>query len=316
MEQSKRAQTCSELLKDFDKRQTGIKGKRIRFINVGDRDVYNITAPFDVDGEKVIAGRVERRDTEYSKVIFFVNRGDDWTPLENAPVFDLQDPFIKKINDEILFGGVEVFPDEERPGYLKWKTLFYRGKSIYDLKLFAESPVGMKDVRLVGLPDGKVGVFTRPQGKIGGRGKIGFTVIDSLDDLNTEVMEKASLIENQFVDEEWGGANELHILKNGKIGVLGHIACFDDEENRHYHSMTFVFDPATRQASPLKIIAVRKNFEDGEFKRNDLIDVVLSGGLVRRDDGYAELYVGVSDAEAHMIVIPDPFLEYETEESR
>jgi len=312
MEKTTRVQRCSELLQDPDRTHPEAKGKRIRFINVDGRDVYNITAPFTIDGREVIAARVEERDSEYSKVMFFARRGDAWAPIEDAPVFDLQDPFITRINDEIVFGGVEVFPDEERPGFLKWRTLFFRGRSIYDLKRFAESPVGMKDVRLVELPGGKVGVFTRPQGKIGGRGKIGFTVIDSLDDLTTEVIENANLIENQFADDEWGGANEPHLLNNGKIGVLGHIACYDEKNNRHYYSMAFMFDPVTRRASPMKIIACRDNFEEGESKRDDLVDVIFSGGLIRRSDGYAELYVGVSDAEAHMIVIPDPFLEYET----
>ncbi len=169
----------------------------------------------------------------------------------------------------------------------------------------------MKDIRLVELADKKIGIFTRPQGKIGGRGKIGFTVINTLEELNEEVIERAPLIENQFIDEEWGGVNELHLLKNGKIGVLGHIARFDDEGNRHYYPMVFMFDPVTKKASPLKIIAARKNFEEGEFKRSDLKNVVFSGGLIRREDGYAELYVGVSDAEAHKIVIPDPFIQYE-----
>lgn len=66
-------------------------------------------------------------------------------------------------------------------------------------------------------------------------------------------------------------------------------------------------------SSPIKIIATRSNFEKGEFKRKDLIDVIFSGGLIRHKDGYAELYVGASDAEAHKIVIPDPFLQYETD---
>jgi len=41
------------------------------------------------------------------------------------------------------------------------------------------------------------------------------------------------------------------------------------------------------------------------------ISLYLNGGLTRREDGYAELYAGVSDAEAHKIVIPDPFLQFE-----
>ena len=299
---------CSVLLKEFEGRQPEARGKRLKFTSVGDRDVYNITAPFDVDGEKVIAARVEKRDSEFSNIMFFANRGEVWEPLEGAPVFDLQDPFITRINNEIVFGGVEVFPKESARTLLIWKTVFFRGNSIYELKRFASGPIGMKDIRLVELSDRRIGVFTRPQGGIAGRGKIGFTIIDSLEELNEETIENAGLIENQFARGEWGGVNELHLLEDGRIGALGHIAHFDNRGNRHYYSMVFTFDPVTGKSTPVKIIAVRKNFEEGEYKRKDLIDVIFSGGLIRRNDGYAELYAGVSDAEAHMIVIPDPFL--------
>ncbi|HEY8420330.1 MAG TPA: DUF1861 family protein [Thermoclostridium sp.] len=306
-----RAQSCSELLKNFEKTQFTAKGEKIKFINVGDRDVYNITAPFDIDGKRIIAGRVEKRDSEFSQVMFFAHNGEAWTPIDGAPVFDLQDPFITRINNEIVFGGVDVFPKEDAPGQLQWRTFFFKGKTINDLKHFAKGPIGMKDIRLVELSDRRIGVFTRPQGIIGGRGKIGFTSIGSLDELTEETIIKAELIENQFLDDEWGGSNEPHLLKNGKIGVLGHIACFDEEGNRHYYSMVFMFDPVSKVSSPIQIIATRSNFEKGEYKRKDLMDVIFSGGLIRREDGFAELYVGVSDAEAHKIIIPDPFLQFE-----
>ena len=114
-----------------------------------------------------------------------------------------------------------------------------------------------------------------------------------------------------MVPEEWGGANEVHLLKNGWVGVLGHIACYDEQKNKHYYSMAFGLNPDTMERSPLKIIAVRGDFPDGPEKRPDLEDVIFSGGLIRKEHGRAELSVGVSDAEAYRIEIPDPFLEYE-----
>jgi hypothetical protein len=110
---------------------------------------------------------------------------------------------------------------------------------------------------------------------------------------------------------EWGGANELHLLSNGLIGVLGHVAYFDEKMNRHYYAMAFSFNVETSETSPVKLIASRKNFNTGEYKRKDIIDVIFSGGINRLQDGMAELFVGVSDAEAHKILIQDPFLEYE-----
>jgi len=102
-------------------------------------------------------------------------------------------------------------------------------------------------------------------------------------------------------------------LANGWIGVLGHIACFDGEGNRHYYPMVFVFNPDTLEFSEMEIIATRSDFLAGPAKRSDLADVVFSGGLIRKPDGTAELYAGTSDAEAQKITMADPFGKFERE---
>lgn len=281
---------------------------KLNFVGVGKRDVYNITAPFEDEGEILIAGRVEPRNSEYSEVVFFVQRGELWIPKEDAPVFSLQDPFYTRIGGELIFGGVEVYPVGERLG---WRTVFYKGNSIYQMEKFFTGPDGMKDIRLVELSDGSVGVFTRPQGKKGGKGKIGFVRIPTLDHLTLDVINEAPILDNLFCDEEWGGVNEAHLLSNGMIGALGHIAHFDEKGNRHYYSMVFALDPWTRQYSDVQLIASRMDFLKGPAKRPDLVDVVFSGGLIRKKDGTADLYAGVSDAEAQRVSMKDPFLKFE-----
>ena len=126
---------------------------------------------------------------------------------------------------------------------------------------------------------------------------------------NTTVIEKAQLLD-QFIDEEWGGANEVHLLKNGLLGVLGHLLFWRTEE-RHYYPMVFCLNPSTFEASPMELIATRANFPPGDAKRPDLVDVIFSGGLHRLPNGQVQFYAGVSDAEAHRIIIPDPFLKFE-----
>nr|WP_245683838.1 DUF1861 family protein [Vulcanibacillus modesticaldus] len=303
--------TSHELLLKFKEERQPWNPEKLFFTGVGEKDVYNITAPFEDDGELVIAGRVESRDSENSEVYFFVERDGKWIPRENTKKYKLQDPFVTKINDELVFGGVEIFTHPENPENLWWRTIFYRGKNINSLKQFAVGPNGMKDIRLVGLANGAIGVFTRPQGEKGGRGKIGFFKIDKLEDLTIEKIESAPLLAGQFIDEEWGGVNEAHLLSNGLIGVLGHIANFDQQQNRHYYSMEFCLDPETLEHTKLNIIAERNNMREGEAKRPDLVDVLFSGGLVRNKDGTATLYTGVSDVEAQRITICDPFLKYE-----
>lgn len=310
---AEQAKSCETLLREFRKNaKTGNFGEKLVFSGVGDRDVYNISAPFLDNGEPVIAGRVESRNSEAAEVMFFVRRRDEWVPRNGAPVFALQDPFVTFVRGELIFGGVEVYFDGDDPHYVtSWRTVFYRGRAIDGLQPFAKGPLTMKDIRLIELLNGRIGVFTRPMMVDGARALIGYTEIADLAELTEEVIDGADLLRNQFLPEEWGGANEAFLLANGRVGVLGHIARMEHNNIRHYYPMAFAFDPATRRHSPLKLLATRDMFPDGPAKRADLQDVLFSGGLVRMNDGNAWLYTGVSDAEAHRILIPDPFLEYE-----
>lgn len=304
-------QTCERLLAEFKSKAKPTNPEKIVFSDIGENDVYNISAPFEDSGELVIAGRVESRDSEHSNVNFFVERNGQWVPREGAPVLELQDPFFTRIAGELVLGGVQIFPHPTLEGQLGWRTVFYKGQSIASLREFAKGPDGMKDLRLVELKDGSIGVLTRPQGEKGGRGKIGWTRISSLAELTVDVVNEAPLLEGQFIDEEWGGANEPHLLANGFVGVLGHVASFDGEGNRHYYPIVFALDPETGTFSDMELIATRSQFLPGPPKRPDLVDVVFSGGLVRKSDGTAVLYAGISDAEAQKITIVDPFLKYE-----
>lgn len=309
-EQLGKVKTCDELLLEFNLKDKKDDSSKIKFAEA-EKDVYNISAPFEDGGQLYIAGRVESRDSEESKVVFFKKEDDVWVPEEGVESLELQDPFVTRIDGMLVLGGVQIFPDEEKPGEWNYRTLFYKGDSIRTLEPFANGPDKMKDIRLCQLENKKILVMTRPQGKIGGRGKVGYIIIDSLDELDVEHIEKATILENQFIPEEWGGCNELHLLKNGLIGILSHIAKFDDEGNRHYYSSAFCFDAENGEYSEMKMIAVRNNFQDGPSKRDDLQDVIFSGGLIRNMDGTAQLYCGVSDAEGHTIMIDDPFVSFE-----
>jgi len=287
-------------------------GEKQVFLGVAGKDVYNPSKPFWINGEEVIAARVESRNSETdSTVVFFRRKGKEtWEPIADAPILKMQDPFVSEINGKQVIGGVETY---HRPdGTLGYKTIFYSGTRLNNLERIAEGPPGMKDIRLVQTEkSGKIYVFTRPQGAIGGRGKIGLTEINNMSELTPELIQSAPLLEQQFAQEEWGGANEIQVLKNGKLGVLGHIARFDAQGGRHYYPAVFAFDPKDNTYSPLKIILERAQLPLGQSKRGDLQDVLFSGGLRRMYGGMAELYVGAGDAETYRVSLSDPFAEYE-----
>lgn len=279
---------------------------RLVFVGVDGLDVYNISAPFRSAGRTVIAGRVEARDSEHSTAIFFEEAGGVWHPIDGAPRFALQDPFVTMIGGELVFGGVEVRFGAGEP---EWWTVFYRGRDIFDLTPCFAGPLGMKDIRLCELADGRVAVFTRPRGTKGGRGTIGYTEVASLEALTVAAIDAAPMLTGMFHPLDWGGVNEAHLLTNGEVGVIAHIAYFEDDtiySARHYYAVAFVFDPASHSWRDLRILAGRSQFAPGEAKRPDLVDVVFSSGI-DVTDGVTRLYAGTSDAEAHWVEIAYPF---------
>ncbi len=283
------------------------------------KDVYNISAPFYWQDRAWLLGRVEARDSEFSRIGFFGPiEAEAELPLteirhwHEKEVLDLhlQDPFYTVIGSEIVIGGVEVVEVEPGAG-LSYRTVFYKGEQLENLKKFAAGPWGMKDIRLAQLPDGRILLLTRPQGDPGGRGTIGWLVMVSLDELTVQTIESATLLDDQFLEEEWGGGNEIHVLDQNRAGILAHIARFDDAGNRHYYASVFVLNYTDGSTTPMEIIAERRDFAPGSAKRPDLEDVIFSGGLIRLEDGEAVIYCGTADSEAHKRVIEDPFYERE-----
>ncbi len=303
--------SCRTLHQQYNSLPQPKDAKKIIFNGFEGYDVYNPTAPFDYKGKTLIIGRVEKRESENSEAVFFYKQDDDsYSEYTEILRYTLQDPFISIINGIYVFGGTEIFPHPKNNSNLWWRTRFYYGKDLTNMKDLFIGPSGMKDIRLVGLKNGKIGVFSRPQGKVGGRGKIGFTIINDLSELSIDIINKAKILD-QFKRFDWGGANELSILSNGNIGVLGHIARYTRGHTRHYYPITFSINPDTLKYSKMKIIAQRSNFVPGPSKRKTLSDVLFSGGLIRRQFGKATLYVGVNDVEVQSIIIDDPFIEYE-----
>jgi hypothetical protein len=249
--------------------------------------------------------------------MFFTKNNDTWTLIEDAPIFELQDPFVTYIDGEIVLGGVYVIWEGDK--ITSWRTDFYKGSSIYNLKYFASGPMHMKDIRLLELPNGKIAVFSRPQGKYmiekyGCIAKIGITIVDSLNDVTPENIDDATLLEDHFIPDEWGGCNQLFNLSNGLIGAIGHISSkelIDGTEMLHYYSMAFAIDPVTHKMTPTKVICCRDCFPKGESKKPRLSDVTFTSGIIRNTNGTATLYTGLNDCEVGKITIDDPLNEYE-----
>ena len=286
-----------------------MNSQKLVFSGFPGHDVYNVTAPFEWKERSVIAGRVERRSEELSEIVLFSETEGEWRPIEGAPTFSgLQDPCVTMMDGKVILGGVR-FPVTIGEDRKAWQMEFYREGLNGGFDKVLTGPPKMKDIRFLQLPDGRILVLTRPQGERGGRGRIGFCVVDSLIQARWETIENALLFDH-CPEEQWVGANEAHLLTKNKIGVLGHLAEFREDGSRRYRSMVFCIDLETGQSTETEIIAERSDFPPGESKRPDLQDVIFSGGLLRLGHGRARLFAGLSDAEAGSLDLPDPFLKF------
>ncbi|WP_313639100.1 DUF1861 family protein [Paenibacillus sp.] len=303
----------------FEENKHIYESSKLTFHSMPGFDVYNVSIPLEFNGKRYIYGRIEKRE-EWARswVRMFEESGkDEWTLVPDSMIYQLEDPYMSVIGNTFVFGGTHVrYKQGNIDTYFGY---FYRGTDLNDLYYFTTGPDNMKDIRLVEMPGNKIGVFSRPRGedvraKYGSESLIGFTVINSLDELSNDVIENAPYIPDLFAKDEWGGCNQAYYLESGKIGVIGHICYKSIDENgqtiQSYMNMSFVLDPATYKALDLKIIGTRSCYPEGPAKKPSLTDCAFTAGIEMRQDGKVNLYSGIGDTEAGRIVIDYPFEGY------
>ena len=300
----------------FDREGKIYDSALLTFIGVDGYDVYNCSIPFALSGKEYIFGRIERR-TEWatSWVRLFEKTGTDaYTLVPDSMIYQLEDPYIQFIGNELTMGGTHVM--KERGEVKNYFGYFYRGTDLEQMRYFTTGPDMMKDIRLVDLKDGRIGVFSRPRGKkveelYGSGAVIGFAVIDKLDDLTASLIENAPVIGNLFGQGEWGGCNQCYLLKDGRIGVIGH-KCYSEKdadgiEQAVYLNVAFIFDPVTHVATEPQIIATRRSYPFEAAKKPNLKDCAFTSGIKLREDGKVDLYSGVGDTHEGRVTIDNPF---------
>ena len=306
-----RRYTVTELLKKHfsSNKNNIIEDKYLNFPSIKDKDVYNPSFPIKIENKEILPARVESRNNEHSNTILFEQDGDDltWKPSKKFSSLSLQDPFWIRNKPKLILGGVEVdFSEEDK--VLNWKTVLYKVSNEGTFTKFFTGPDRMKDIRFCVLNNGKIALFTRPQGgKESKRGQIGFTLLSSWKELTLETIIKAPLL-NLFEPNEWGGVNQAQILPDGNLGILGHIACYSNNNTKHYYPITFILDPYTAKIiREPRIVLTRKQLLPGPSKRPELEDIIFPGGAIQENGG-TTLYLGVSDATVQRVKIENIFL--------
>ena len=299
----------------FDQDNPVKESTLVSFKGVEGFDVYNSSIPFTWDGKRYIYGRVERRE-EWARSwvrLFTETAPDEFTLVEKSMVYQLEDPYVSRIGDELVLGGTHVRYScgeiNNLYGY------FYKGTDLEDLYYFTTGPDQMKDIRLVQLNKG-IGVFSRPRNahtekEHGSASIVGFTVIPDIMSLSASVIENAKKIEGMFAKGEWGGCNQCYLLDSGLIGIIGHKSYTETvpggDDLAVYVNVSFVFDPKSHKLLDEQIIATRKSFPLTPAKRPNLIDCAFAAGICMRQDGMVDLYSGLSDVSVGRAVIKYPF---------
>ncbi|EPY41015.1 hypothetical protein AGDE_02910 [Angomonas deanei] len=270
-------------------------------------DVYNPSVPFLYKGEIHIFGRVEKRhEWANSFVRLFVKTGkDEFTLVPGQMIWQLEDPFIANIDDELILGGTHVRKTGGR--VFNYYCDFFRGNPEV-MGYFGTGPDNMKDIRFVKLANHRIGVFSRP--KTASYCAIGFTIINSIDDLTAKIVEEAPPL-NVLHTGSWGGVNQPYLLSSSKVGCIAHYSYIDKNENGApqtiYINYSFVLDPISREIEDAKVIGTKGCFPDCPPKVPKLVDCAFTSGIVMREDGKCDLYSGLGDAYVGRITIDYPF---------
>lgn len=311
--------TLKEKKIKFEKDSRVYEQKKLSFHGAEGYDVYNCSIPFYWNGDRYMFGRVEKR-TEWARSVIRLFKEidtDEFAVVPGSMIYQLEDPCISIIHKELVLGGTFV-----RYSGGKIDTYyghFYRGEDVRDLAYFTTGPKRMKDIRLVELSDGKIGVFSRPRGqdilkRYGSESMLGFDVIDSLNELTADRINQIPYITGLYNEGEWGGCNQAYLLEDGLIGCIGHGSYpdkgADGKDIKVYVNTAFVINPKTRELLKNEIIATRNSYPAGDAKVPHLIDCTFTSGIIPREDNKVDLYAGLGDCEEGRIVIDNPFMEY------
>lgn len=298
----RRVVDLDDMLARFRARPRMGVGRLVTLDGLNGMDGYNPSGPVPDGAESRVFVRVEPRNVDFASwsVPFRQQTPYEWTLDPDLPMLRLEDPFVAIVQGEYVLGGVRI---TLRIGaHSRWETVFFRGQTLLELEEFACSPAHMKDVRLLQLTDGSIGIFTRPWNN--GARQVGFTRIDSLGELNKHVLAEAPLLPAQPTDGQWWGVNAAYPLPDGTVGVLGHIAKLEGAQRR-YFAIAFVLDSVSREIlhGP-DIVAERACFPPAPARREDLVDVVFPASF---DADAGLLYCGLSDSTIGVMPIQDPF---------
>ncbi len=278
-----------------------------------DLDCYNPSGPFVLipGGNTSMFARVEPRAIEGSLSVPYKRKDGLWRPVRDIAGLNLEDPSVVNIKGENILIGVRVWPEPtaDNPFATNYRNEFYRINGDFEeYEMIGYGPDRQKDTQLIDLGDDGIGVMTRPHLDALRRGVLAFTIIESLNDLVPENLINANIIFNQVPPGNWVGVNQLFLLNDGTIGVLGHVAK-EDEKGKSYAAMVFRYNWKAHLVTPIEVIATPDDFPKFESKTPKHRNVIFPSSLVINpgNSSRAILYAGLGDASTGYLNTYNPF---------
>ena len=291
--------------------------------------IYNPSAIWtveDASGQRnIIYARVEpdRADSTTSHLgkswaipyIINVERPEPLVPYGDAMAVRGEDPALTRILRTLPSGAIEsawllscvdARPFKDRPNMVETLvTKFYAGRRLDELELVAEGPPWMKDIRVSQLPDGRLGVYGRPQPTGNYSGNISYTEVPNLSHLTPEAIANASIIDETLFPVGsglWGGVNDVIRADTSDASIallLAHRARRTGENGngRNYEAVIYKHNVTKRTVVELGILATADQFPAGAVKADETVD---TSGVAFPGGGYngtlSHMTIGVSDA--------------------
>jgi len=302
-------------------REHGGRGELLQFEGFGNKDVYN-PAVVDIHGKRVMVGRWESRNNQTDSDVGFGIVNDttvtrlEGISLEKPDRLTYEDPRMTFIKGEIVLGVVRVdWNPKGKHGsgdtrYDALGTLFFRGKTLEELRPFTEGPPEMKDICLIDLGEQGIGFYGRPHPDIT------FGRIGSLDDLKAKAIDAAPVLKGlrDPGDPEWVGGNVAYRWDEQTNLLLFHRGSKDSAGVVDYRAEWVLHNFVTGEVSEPQVLATRDDFEDGPVKETPpgLQNIAFPSALLTDFDGpflkdfrgMFDLYAGLSDASVGVKRIP------------
>lgn len=270
-------------------------------------DHYNVSEPIEVAGQELMLTREEERSSENSVVKAYIHNKekDIWQPMtEVRPMAGYQDPsYLGEIKGQKCFCATNTQVNEKNEVINYWAELFAINGDLNHIEQVAKGPEKSKLLHLIQTGPEEIDGFIRMQGGEFGRGKICHFQIREMDDLQNVLDNIGAQTEiiDIFDKDEWGGFNDLHLLPDGRVDVLGHIARLvkdeKDQDKKEYYVFSAIFDPKTNLVSELKIILSRGDLPvEAEPKKPEVENVLYPNNSVLEDDK-RHIYTSISDSK-------------------